>query len=36
MQAALAKVNWYVLRPEKLFFIDNSLGLGHRDEIALE
>lgn len=36
MQTALAKVNWYVLRPEKLFFIDNSLGLGHRDEIALE
>ena len=35
MQTALAKVNWYVLRPERLFFIDNSLGLGHRDEIAI-
>lgn len=36
MQAALAKVNWYVLKPERLFFIDNRLGLGHRDEIALD
>lgn len=35
MQTALAKVNWYVLRPERLFFVDNSLGLGHRDEIAI-
>ncbi len=36
MQAALAQVNWYLLRPERLYFIDNSLGLGHRDEIALQ
>lgn len=36
MQAAMAKVNWYVLKPERLFFIDNRLGLGHRDEIALD
>lgn len=35
MQAALTQVNWYLLQPEKLYFIDNSLGLGHRDEIAL-
>ncbi|WP_420629097.1 pyridoxamine 5'-phosphate oxidase family protein [Candidatus Leptofilum sp.] len=35
MQNALAKVNWYCLRPERLYFIDNSLGLGHRDEVAL-
>ena len=35
MQAALVQVNWYLLRPERLYFIDNSLGLGHRDEIAL-
>ncbi len=34
MQAALAQVNWYLLQPERLFFIDNSLGLGHRDEIT--
>lgn len=30
---ALAKVNWYRLRPRRLYFIDNRLGLGHRDEI---
>ncbi|MCA9954891.1 MAG: pyridoxamine 5'-phosphate oxidase family protein [Anaerolineales bacterium] len=35
MQTALAKVNWYVLRPERLFFVDNSLGLGYRDEIEI-
>ena len=35
MKNALAKVNWYQLQPERLYFIDNSLGLGHRDEIAL-
>ncbi|MBK8904139.1 MAG: pyridoxamine 5'-phosphate oxidase family protein [Anaerolineaceae bacterium] len=35
MQAVLARVNWYVLKPDRLYFIDNSLGLGHRDEIAL-
>lgn len=35
MQNALAKVNWYLLQPERLYFIDNSLGLGHRDEIRL-
>lgn len=36
MQVALTKVNWYCLRPERLYFIDNSLGLGHRDEIDLK
>jgi uncharacterized protein YhbP (UPF0306 family) len=35
MRLALTKVNWYLLQPERLYFIDNSLGLGHRDEIAL-
>jgi uncharacterized protein YhbP (UPF0306 family) len=35
MQTALTKVNWYHLQPERLYFIDNSLGLGHRDEIPL-
>ncbi|GJM40417.1 MAG: hypothetical protein DHS20C20_06990 [Ardenticatenaceae bacterium] len=35
MKDALAKVNWYCLQPERLYFIDNSLGLGHRDEVAL-
>jgi uncharacterized protein len=33
MKTALTKVNWYRLRPERLYFIDNSKGLGHRDEI---
>lgn len=32
---ALAKVNWYRLRPRRLYFIDNRKGLGHRDEIDL-
>jgi uncharacterized protein len=35
MQTALIQVNWYLLKPERLYFIDNSLGLGHRDEIDL-
>ena len=33
--AALAKVRWYKLVPERLYFIDNSAGFGHRDEIDL-
>lgn len=32
---ALEKVNWYQLTPELLYFIDNSKGFGHRDEIEL-
>ncbi len=32
---ALAKVRWYRLVPDRLFFIDNSAGFGHRDEIDL-
>ena len=35
MKAALTKVNWYQLTPDKLYFIDNSKGLGHRTEILL-
>ncbi|TAN51455.1 MAG: pyridoxamine 5'-phosphate oxidase [Betaproteobacteria bacterium] len=31
--AALAKVRWYRLVPERLYFIDNSRGFGHRDEL---
>ncbi len=30
---ALARVAWYRLRPERLFYIDNSRGFGHRDEL---
>ncbi len=33
--AALARVEWFRLRPDRLFFIDNRLGLGHRDEVPL-
>jgi uncharacterized protein YhbP (UPF0306 family) len=35
LRAELSKVNWYRLRPDRLYFIDNSLGFGHRDEIDL-
>ena len=31
---ALAKVRWFRLIPERFYFIDNSKGFGHRDEIA--
>lgn len=36
IQAALRRVNWYQLRPQRLYFIDNSKGFGHRDEIVLD
>jgi uncharacterized protein YhbP (UPF0306 family) len=32
----LARVNWYQMSPSRLYFIDNSKGLGHRDEIPLD
>lgn len=32
---ALAKVRWYKIVPQRLYFIDNSLGLGNRDEVNL-
>ena len=35
IQQALSRVNWYCLSPDRLYFIDNSKGLGHRDEIQL-
>ncbi|MCC6211933.1 MAG: pyridoxamine 5'-phosphate oxidase family protein [Burkholderiales bacterium] len=31
---ALKKIRWYRLAPERLYYIDNSRGFGHRDEIA--
>ncbi|MCP4423432.1 MAG: pyridoxamine 5'-phosphate oxidase [Chloroflexi bacterium] len=31
IQTALAQVYWYRLRPERLYFVDNSRGFGHRD-----
>ncbi|GAB4269846.1 MAG: hypothetical protein Kow0080_13830 [Candidatus Promineifilaceae bacterium] len=30
---ALEKVGWYRLRPLRLYFIDNTKGLGHREEL---
>lgn len=32
---ALAKVCWYRIVPDRLYFIDNSFGLGNRDEVKL-
>ncbi len=36
IRLGLARVNWYRLLPVRLYFIDNSKGLGHRDEILLD
>jgi uncharacterized protein YhbP (UPF0306 family) len=36
IRLGLARVNWYQLSPSRLYFIDNSKGLGHRDEIPLD
>jgi LSD1 subclass zinc finger protein len=33
---ALAQVRWYRLLPERLRFIDNSMGFGHREEFAAD
>jgi uncharacterized protein YhbP (UPF0306 family) len=33
--AALARVSWYKLVPEHLWFIDNSVAFGHRDQLDL-
>jgi uncharacterized protein YhbP (UPF0306 family) len=33
VNAALKKVNWYRLIPQQLYFVDNTKGFGHRDEI---
>lgn len=32
---ALSTVRWYMIVPQRLYFIDNSRGLGTRDEIVL-
>lgn len=31
--AALARVHWYRLAPTRAYFIDNSRGFGHRDQV---
>ena len=33
IERALARVNWYELRPRRLYVVDNAQGFGHRDEI---
>jgi len=33
--AAMAKISWYRIAPERAWFIDNSVAFGHRDEIDL-
>lgn len=33
---ALARVHWYRLAPQRLFFVDNTRGFGHRDELRLD
>lgn len=33
--AALAKARWYKLVPERLWFIDNSVTFGHREQLDL-
>ena len=33
---ALVKVNWYVLEPDQVFFVDNTKGFGHRDQVLGE
>jgi len=32
---AMSKVDWYTLIPSAVYFIDNSLGLGHREKVNL-
>ncbi len=32
---ALAKVRWYKVVPHRLYFIDNAVSLGHREELDL-
>ena len=33
LATAMDKVRWYKVVPERLYFIDNSAGFGHRDAI---
>ncbi len=35
VKAALERVAWYELVPQRCFFVDNAQGFGHRDEIPL-
>lgn len=33
---ALDKIRWYQLEPTHMYFIDNSQGLGHREQFTLD
>lgn len=33
LAAAMDKVRWYAVVPDRVYFIDNSVGFGHRDEL---
>jgi uncharacterized protein len=33
---AMTHIAWYRVTPTRLYFIDNALGLGHREEIPLD
>ncbi len=35
IKAALSRVTWYELTPTRCFFVNNTKGFGHRDEISL-
>jgi hypothetical protein len=36
IKQAMENICWYSLTPARLFFIDNSIRLGHRTEVHLE
>jgi uncharacterized protein YhbP (UPF0306 family) len=33
---ALAKIRWYRLRPQRMYYIDNAKGFGHREQLDLD
>ena len=33
---AFARIHWYRIDPDRLYFVDNSAGFGHRDQIIPE
>lgn len=33
---AMSRIAWYKIEPVRLYFIDNSLGLGHREEVPAD
>jgi uncharacterized protein YhbP (UPF0306 family) len=32
---AIARIRWYRFTPRRAYFIDNSIGFGHRDELEI-